>query len=71
MDEAGDSKAGASSSGMPFQVEQSENWRHKKRRLQMEKEAATRQRPIPTVEEATTTAAIRMAKIAAKFRRKD
>ena len=62
---------GASSSDAPWAGEQAENWRHKKRRLQSEREAATRPRAIPTMEEAMTPAAIIMAKMAAKFRRKN
>ena len=50
---------------------QAENWRQKKRRIQSEKEAATRPRVIPTMEEAMTPAAIIIAKMAAKFRRKN
>ena len=61
----------AAASTSPPEAVQAENWRQKKRRLQSEREAATRPRAIPTMEEAMTPAAIIMAKMAAKFRRKD
>ena len=59
----------AAASASPPEDVQAENWRHRKRRLQLEKEAATRPRAIPTMEQAMTPAAIKMAKMAAKFRR--
>ena len=45
------------------------NWRHKRARNIALQEAALRPRPIPTVEQAVTPAQMKMAALAAKFRK--